>query len=127
MPKDVVFPAIGDVWLADELVYLEGKAGGGFGLTKQTQSRLCRTAVAFLAVTVDATGNDILPGLQTSTCYRNNMVVGQIAEVWSHAAVLASISVASVQIRSGEPHSIVAVSNLYVLTQSQNGGQLNAD
>ena len=127
MPKDVVFPAIGDVRLADEKVNLVGKAGGSPGLTKQLQPRLRRTAVAFPAVAFDAAGHDILPGLQAFACHRNDMVVGQLAEVWPQAAVLASIPVAGVQVRSGEPDSIVAVSNLHILTQSQNGRQSNTD
>ena len=127
MPENVVFPAIRDIRLTDEEVYFVGKTRRSLGLTSQIQTRLCRTAVAFLPVAVDATGYDISPGFQPFACYRNDMVVGQLAEVWLEAAVLASISVAGVQICSGEPDSIVVVSNLHVLTQSQNGRQSNAD
>jgi hypothetical protein len=93
------------------------KAVWGLGPSQKSQTRLFGGSIPLLPVAPNATGDDVLPTLVTSSSHRDNMIIGELAGRKLAPTILTAMTVPRVNVASRELHLMMVSLHLHIAKQ----------
>ncbi len=125
IPIEVIAPGLGRRPESDRDVEHARDPFGFFRTPYQFHSGFLRSASALSMIAFETAGNDVFPGFSTAIYNGFDMVKCEILRGMLFPAILAGVVIACINIGPAEFDTLGALSDLYILQEAENAGQLD--
>jgi hypothetical protein len=92
-PKDVVFPTIWGLGPPEKEIDSVRKSIRGLGPSQKPQAGLFGGSIPLFPVASNATGDDVLPTLMTSSSHGDNMIISELARRELAPTILTAVTI----------------------------------
>ncbi len=116
-PKNVAFPTVGGLRPPEKEIDSVRKAVWGLGPSQKPQAGLFGGSIPLFPVASNATGDDVLPTLMTSSSHWDNMIIGELAGRKLAPTILTAMTIPRVNVASRELHLVVVSLHLHIAKQ----------
>jgi len=122
-PENVAFPTIGGLGPPEKKIDSVGKAVWGFGPSQKPHASLFGGSIPLFPVASNATGDDVLPTLISSSSHWNNMIIGEVARRELAPTILTAMTIPGVNVASRKLHLMVVPLDLHIAQQAKDRRQ----
>lgn len=126
-PKNVVFPTIGGLGPPEKEIDSVRKAVWGLGPSQKPHAGFFGGSIPLFPVASNATGDDVLPTLMTSSSHGDNMIIVELARRTLAPTILTAMTIPRVNVASRELHLMVVSLHLHIAKQPQHRRQGNGE
>ncbi len=126
-PKNVAFPTIGGLGPPEKKTNSVRKAVWGLGSSQKLQAGFFGCSIPLFPVASNATGDDVLPTLVTSSSHGDHMVIVELAGRTLAPTILTAMTIPRINVVSRELHLMVVSLHLHIGKQPQNRRQGNGE
>jgi hypothetical protein len=116
-PKNVAFPTVGGLRPPEKEIDSVRKAVWGLGPSQKPQAGLFGGSIPLFPVASNATGDDVLPTLMTSSSHWDNMIIGELAGRKLAPTILTAMTIPRVNVASRKLHLVVVSLHLHIAKQ----------
>ncbi len=117
-PKNVVLPTIGGLGSTEKKIDSVRKAVWGLRPSQKHHAGFFGGSISLFPVASNATGDDVLPTLMTSSSHWDNMIIGELARGELAPTILTALTIPRVNVASRKLHLMVVSLNLHIAQQS---------
>ena len=118
-PKNVVFPTIRGLGPPEKEINSVRKAVWGLGPSQKPEAGFFGSSIPLFPVASNATGDDVLPTLMTSSSHGDNMIIVELARRTLAPTILTAMTIPPVNVASRELHLMVVSLHLHIAKQPQ--------